>query len=310
MFENRGEAMGASNPHPHGQIWAGTRAPGRRLARTHRSDAIWRRPAGALLLDYAAAGGARRAGRAENDEWLVVVPFWAAWPFETLVAAATPGRAAAELEDAQRDDWRRRCIALLARYDRLFGVPFPYSMGWHQAPFDGAPTRRSGSCTPTSTRRCSLGDRAQVHGRLRDAGRATARPDARAGRRPTARRAAADEGARARPARRPVSLGTARNASRSRRLLAVRLRPLSDTCSVPVQKPPIAVLVGKLLSCQAIAAALCLGEHPEHDPGEMALEAAQRLAPGLALGPLAADEGLGRRVVPGLHQGDRCGAPG
>jgi UDPglucose--hexose-1-phosphate uridylyltransferase len=135
VFENRGEAMGASNPHPHGQIWAGTALP-REAA---REDATQRRHHTAtghpLLVDYAAqeTGGPRVV--VDRDGWLVVVPFWASWPFETLVLARRPVQRLADLTGAERDDLADALIDLLTRYDALFGVPFPYSMGWHQAPF-------------------------------------------------------------------------------------------------------------------------------------------------------------------------------
>jgi UDPglucose--hexose-1-phosphate uridylyltransferase len=67
----------------------------------------------------------------------VVVPFWAAWPFETLVIAKHPTTRLADLDDDARAALARTLIALLTRYDNLFLHPFPYSMGWHQAPFDG-----------------------------------------------------------------------------------------------------------------------------------------------------------------------------
>lgn len=137
VFENRGAAMGASNPHPHGQIWAGDALPSR--ARTE--DATQRRHmevnGSLLLLDYAAQelGGPRQIDA--DDDWLVVVPFWASWPYETLII---PRRRVGRLSDTdatQRDALGARLTSLLRRYDALFGVPFPYSMGWHQAPFDG-----------------------------------------------------------------------------------------------------------------------------------------------------------------------------
>jgi UDPglucose--hexose-1-phosphate uridylyltransferase len=134
-FENRGEAMGASNPHPHGQIWAGTALP-RKAAmedatqRRHR-EATGRR----LLLDYIdqESGGPRVVD--VDDEWLAVVPFWAAWPFETLLVARRPVGRLPDLDDRQRDALADALIRLLGRYDDLFDMPFPYSMGWHQAPY-------------------------------------------------------------------------------------------------------------------------------------------------------------------------------
>ncbi len=159
VFENRGSAMGASNSHPHGQIWAGATLPvqGRRegasqlahLASTGRN----------LLLDYAAqeAGGPRVV--AESDDWLVVVPFRAGWPFETLVIPRRPVARLPDLGGSARDDLPHVLTEVLGRYDGLFARPFPYSMGWHQAPF-GADNATAGwqahahfyprSCTRTS----------------------------------------------------------------------------------------------------------------------------------------------------------------
>jgi UDPglucose--hexose-1-phosphate uridylyltransferase len=140
VFENRGVAMGASNPHPHGQIWAGSALPNeagreRETQRRHLS-ATGRR----LLVDYAAQeqGGPRAV--VENDDWLIVVPFWAVWPFETLTLPKKPASRLADLDGAVRDQLAEVMVELLQRYDRLFSTPFPYSMGWHQAPFDGSAT--------------------------------------------------------------------------------------------------------------------------------------------------------------------------
>ena len=137
VFENRGSAMGASNPHPHGQIWAGDALP----REAEKEDATQRRHFEAtgtsLLLDYAEqeAGGARELGG--DDDWLVVVPFWAAWPFETLIIPRRPVSRLPDLDERERDSLAERLTQLLRGYDNLFKAPFPYSMGWHQAPFDG-----------------------------------------------------------------------------------------------------------------------------------------------------------------------------
>jgi UDPglucose--hexose-1-phosphate uridylyltransferase len=135
VFENQGAAMGASNPHPHGQIWAGSALP-RDAA---REDAAQRRhhesTGRLLLLDYVAQerGGPRVV--VEGDGWLVAVPFWAAWPFETIVLPERPVTRLADLDDTERDALGRTLSELVRRYDGLFDVRFPYSMGWHQAPF-------------------------------------------------------------------------------------------------------------------------------------------------------------------------------
>jgi UDPglucose--hexose-1-phosphate uridylyltransferase len=125
VFENRGEAMGASNPHPHGQIWAGAALPNA-AAREDRTQR-------AYLAEY----GGRRVV-VENDDWLVVVPFWASWPFEALLVARAPTRSLPDLDDHRRDTLARTLIELLGAYDALFDLSFPYSMGWHQAPSRGA----------------------------------------------------------------------------------------------------------------------------------------------------------------------------
>ncbi len=135
IFENRGEAMGASNPHPHGQLWAGTALP-REAAKEDAAQRRYLETTGRrLLADYCAqeTGGPRVVD--ENDDWMVVVPFWASWPFETLVLAKRPALRLPDLDGARRDALAGTLIRLLARYDNLFGIPFPYSMGWHQAPF-------------------------------------------------------------------------------------------------------------------------------------------------------------------------------
>jgi UDPglucose--hexose-1-phosphate uridylyltransferase len=135
VFENRGAAMGASSPHPHGQIWAGDSMP----VEATKEEATQRRHFEAtgrqLLLDYAKQeeGGSREVAR--DDDWLVVVPFWAAWPFETLVIPRHPVADIPDLTDRQRDSLAGRLTSLLRGYDGLFDEPFPYSMGWHQAPF-------------------------------------------------------------------------------------------------------------------------------------------------------------------------------
>ena len=137
VFENRGASMGASNPHPHGQIWAGDALPREAV----KEDATQRRHFEAtgrsLLLDYAEQeiGGPRDLG--SDEDWLVVVPFWAAWPFETLIVPRRPASRLQDLDDRARNSLADRMIGLLRGYDGLFQEPFPYSMGWHQTPFDG-----------------------------------------------------------------------------------------------------------------------------------------------------------------------------
>lgn len=134
IFENRGTAMGASNPHPHGQIWAGSELPVEPTREDHRQREHVRNGGDNLLLDYLAQedGGERIV--AENDAWVALVPFWAVWPFEVLVVPRRHVRWLPDLTSDERDGLGGLLATLLSGYDGLFGVPFPYSMGWHGAP--------------------------------------------------------------------------------------------------------------------------------------------------------------------------------
>ncbi|WP_296679931.1 UDP-glucose--hexose-1-phosphate uridylyltransferase [Novosphingobium sp.] len=135
IFENKGAMMGASSPHPHGQVWASDFVPDLPEAEDlHQRD--WRAQNGTVLLDAVVAAEEQAGTRIieANDHWIAFVPFWAAWPFETLLVARGP---AARLEDLDQD--ARTALGtilarLLSRYDGLFGCDFPYSMGWHGAP--------------------------------------------------------------------------------------------------------------------------------------------------------------------------------
>ena len=134
VFENRGEAMGASNPHPHGQLWAGTALPNEAAREAATQRAYFSGTGRRLLADIAdqEAGGPRAI--VERDDWLAIVPFWAAWPFEVLLIARRPALRLPDLGDVARDDLAAMLGEILRGYDALFDRPFPYSMGWHQAP--------------------------------------------------------------------------------------------------------------------------------------------------------------------------------
>ena len=137
VFENRGAAMGASNPHPHGQIWASSSIPTLITREAHHQQQHFE-ATGEVLLSAYAAEESRRGARVvvENDEWIVVVPYWAVWPFETLVLPRRHVVRMEDLDDRQRNGLSSIMKMLLARYDNLFATPFPYSMGWHGAPYD------------------------------------------------------------------------------------------------------------------------------------------------------------------------------
>jgi len=139
LFENRGEMMGASNPHPHGQVWAQRSVPTHTARELAHQGEHYHRFGRTLLGDYLATE--ERLGERvvlANDAWAAVVPFWAVWPFETLLVSRQPVASVEALDDAGRDGLADALARLTAAYDRVFDTPFPYSMGVHQAPTDGA----------------------------------------------------------------------------------------------------------------------------------------------------------------------------
>jgi UDPglucose--hexose-1-phosphate uridylyltransferase len=138
VFENRGAAMGASNPHPHGQIWATATLPNE-PAREQTAMSQWRAVhGGCLLCDYLALEVARGERLIlENEAFAAIVPFWAVWPFETIVIAKRHLAGFDALDDRERDGLADLLKRLTTRYDNLFQTPFPYSMGFHQRPADG-----------------------------------------------------------------------------------------------------------------------------------------------------------------------------
>jgi len=137
VFENKGQAMGASNPHPHGQIWAGSALPNEARKEDERQKAYLAEFGRPLLLDYVEQELLRQERIVvENDEWVVVVPFWAVWPFEVLLLPRRHVLRLPDLDGRQRDALAVILKRLLTRYDNLFETSFPYSMGWHGAPTD------------------------------------------------------------------------------------------------------------------------------------------------------------------------------
>jgi len=138
IFENRGEMMGCSNPHPHGQIWAGATAPNE-LEKELRTQSAWAQErSSCLLCDYLALE--RRLGERQvcaNDAFVALVPFWAVWPFETLILSTRHWTGMDEMTAAERLALADILKRLTTRYDNLFETPFPYTMGFHQRPTDG-----------------------------------------------------------------------------------------------------------------------------------------------------------------------------
>ena len=138
IFENKGEAMGCSNPHPHGQIWAQQSVPLQPETEGVRQREHHARHGRTLLQDYLGLE-LERGERVVtlNDAFVALVPFWAVWPFETLVVSRRPVASLSELDASERDHLADIVQRLTRRYDNLFGVSFPYSAGIHQAPTDG-----------------------------------------------------------------------------------------------------------------------------------------------------------------------------
>jgi UDPglucose--hexose-1-phosphate uridylyltransferase len=142
IFENRGPMMGSSNPHPHGQIWALDALPDVPAGEDRQQEQYLVENGRPLLLDY----GELELTQQErlvmaNDHWLAVVPYWAVWPFEILLL---PRRAVLQLPDLtgpEQEALAQILKRLLTRYDNLFETSFPYSMGWHGAPFTAGSTR-------------------------------------------------------------------------------------------------------------------------------------------------------------------------
>jgi UDPglucose--hexose-1-phosphate uridylyltransferase len=140
VFENKGHMMGASNPHPHGQIWAIDALP-TLVAREHASQQRYRAEHGApLLLDYARAEAAQgERVVVANPHWLAVVPYWATWPFELLILPARRHVARLpDLDETERDALADLMQRAFVRLDNLFETSFAYSFGWHGAPFGAA----------------------------------------------------------------------------------------------------------------------------------------------------------------------------
>jgi UDPglucose--hexose-1-phosphate uridylyltransferase len=138
VFENKGAVMGCSNPHPHSQIWAQSELPNE-IAREFASQAAYfgeyRRP---LLADYLVEEHQRLERIVfQNDHFTALVPFWAVWPFELLLVAHRPMSYLKELTSGEVCALAEVLRQVITRYDNLFEISFPYSMGFHQAPSDG-----------------------------------------------------------------------------------------------------------------------------------------------------------------------------
>jgi UDPglucose--hexose-1-phosphate uridylyltransferase len=137
LFENKGEMMGCSNPHPHGQVWALDAVPTEPAREDAQQRAYTAHHSSRLLIDYLERE-LREGTRVvvQNDAWVALVPFWATWPFELLLLPRAPVARLPVLTAPQKNALGDVLQRLLIRYDNLFETSFPYSMGWHGAPFN------------------------------------------------------------------------------------------------------------------------------------------------------------------------------
>jgi UDPglucose--hexose-1-phosphate uridylyltransferase len=138
IFENRGEMMGASNPHPHCQIWANESIPNVNASEAASQREYLKKHGACLLCDYVKLESpAKERVICENDSFLALTPFWAVWPFEVMVVSKKHAGSLADLDGPARDGFADILKRVTTRYDNLFQVSFPYSMGIHQKPTDG-----------------------------------------------------------------------------------------------------------------------------------------------------------------------------
>jgi UDPglucose--hexose-1-phosphate uridylyltransferase len=138
IFENKGSIMGCSNPHPHGQIWAQSSIPQEIKKRTEKMEAYFEKKNRSLLGDYLEQElvvGQRIL--LENDHFVALVPFWAVWPYETMIIARRHFRSIEEMKEEEKRAFASILKALTIRYDNLFQTSFPYSAGIQQRPVDG-----------------------------------------------------------------------------------------------------------------------------------------------------------------------------
>jgi UDPglucose--hexose-1-phosphate uridylyltransferase len=138
VFENKGQAMGCSNPHPHGQIWATQHVPNIPAAKIQSQQSYFRSHNGDLLGDYLKLELAKQERLiCRNEYWVALVPFWAVWPYEAMLIPMRLVSDLTSLIPEERDALADIIKRLTTRYDNLFNTSFPYSMGWHSCPTDG-----------------------------------------------------------------------------------------------------------------------------------------------------------------------------
>ena len=138
IFENKGDIMGCSNPHPHGQIWAQSTIPQETRLKSIQQEKHWWENNGSLLSDYLEQELEEKTRIIlENDRFVALVPFWAVWPYEAMIIPRRHMRHIGEMDEVEKEAFAQILKALTIRFDNLFETSFPYSAGIHQAPTDG-----------------------------------------------------------------------------------------------------------------------------------------------------------------------------
>lgn len=139
IFENKGGAMGCSNPHPHGQIWTTTGLPEEPMLELEQLKKYRREQGGLHMLEDYVQLESEKMERVifENQSFLALCPWWATWPFEVMIIARRHKRALVDFDKKERQDLAEALAEVTRRYDNLFETQFPYSMGIHQAPLEG-----------------------------------------------------------------------------------------------------------------------------------------------------------------------------
>ena len=139
IFENKGTAMGCSNPHPHGQVWTSTSLPDEPALELEQLKAYRREQGGMNLLeDYAKLESDKQERVVfENGTFLALCPWWAIWPFEVIIISKRHRRALVDFNEEEKKNLAEAILEVARRYDNLFETLFPYSMGIHQAPLEG-----------------------------------------------------------------------------------------------------------------------------------------------------------------------------
>ncbi|MGE5806302.1 MAG: UDP-glucose--hexose-1-phosphate uridylyltransferase [Ignavibacteria bacterium] len=138
IFENKGEIMGCSNPHPHGQIWAQESIPNGPTKEQFNQQKYWKKNGKTLLSDYLKIEKENNERIIyENDSFVLLVPYWAVWPFETLIISKRTIGSILQFNEKEDKDFAEILKATTVKYDNVFNVSFPYSSGIHQSPTDG-----------------------------------------------------------------------------------------------------------------------------------------------------------------------------